>query len=457
MSSRRTTINAQSIDFTFTKKCRLEQAFGENRGLVGFGGYLRSEKDFTTRCCIQLTHGQDLLATAKNKFKIQSKKWNKVGIHKMINIDPKKHDGKISVKISMFANTAIGNVDFFGFEIGVINYYKDKTDLKVPFNQQTKIYLPEIYYFNTEEPFQTKPLEFDKHVWTEGKSVVLKSCNRCTRFLVIDYENQDNDIAFSRHCKSRAPCVHSTFAKYKVLEKQADFPAEVNDQIQMHYGYQLECRPCKKFYVNWPLNPLRNSTQHREDSLRRNAFEDLAGRILNRDWIFHQFRITNKKEFDEHIFMKFGKKCFNCELSMKDRGKMALDHTFPIAMLWPLDLTATCLCKVCNSSKGSKFPVDFYDKTKLKKLVTITKISEKKIMNRPVNVEVLKKLKTRVVWFFDEFLMKTDYQKIRHNKLTADNVYRSLLDVINQSGLDLDLVEEYRKKTGKTPKSITIR
>ena len=456
MNSKHTIFNAKNVDFTFKKECTLEQAFGENKGFIGFGGYLRSENDFMVKCCIGFTHNQDPSVTEKNEFQIRSKKWNKIGVHKMVNIDPKRQDGKIIVKISMVADTAIGGVDFFGFSAGTVDYYKDKTNLKMPFNQQTAIYLPEIYYFNIEEPFQIKPLEFDKYSWTDGGFVILKSCNRCARFLLIDYQNQDNDIAFSLHCKSRAPCVHSTFAKYKILEKQIDFPVELSHQIQMHYGYQLECRPCKKFYVNHSLNPLRNSTQHREDSLRRRAFEDLAASILNRRWIFHQFRINNKNEFDEYIFKKFNKKCFNCEQEMKMENEMALDHTFPISMLWPLDQTATCLCKTCNSSKGNKFPVDFYDENKLKMLAKIIGISEKNMLKRPVNVKILEKLKTCVVWFFDKFLMKKDYQKLRDGKLAADNVYRSLLDVIAQSGLELDLVKEYKRKTGTNPKSITI-
>ena len=73
-----------------------------------------------------------------------------------------------------------------------------------------------------------------------------------------------------------------------------------------------------------------------------------------------------------------------------------------------------------------------------------------------MNEEALKILKTRVVWFFDTFLMNNDYQKIRDGKLTADNIFRSLLDVIKKSSIKLDLISEYEKIKKRKPKSITI-
>jgi len=70
-----------------------------------------------------------------------------------------------------------------------------------------------------------------------------------------------------------------------------------------------------------------------------------------------------------------------------------------------------------------------------------------------VNHEVLKLLVDNVVWFYDEFLMQPDYQKVRDGIRTADKINDSLKRVI---GGEVDLVTEYRKKTGKYPKSVTI-
>ncbi len=54
---------------------------------------------------------------------------------------------------------------------------------------------------------------------------------------------------------------------------------------------------------------------------------------------------------------------------------MNLDHTRPLAFLWPLEGTATALCGDCNSKKSDKPPASFYDAAELKRLAGITTIS----------------------------------------------------------------------------------
>ena len=72
--------------------------------------------------------------------------------------------------------------------------------------------------------------------------------------------------------------------------------------FRQHFGFQLECKSCKKFFVNAALNPLRNSTQHREDSLRRRNIEILVDTLLENEWIYHKFRRAHKREFDQYIW-----------------------------------------------------------------------------------------------------------------------------------------------------------
>ena len=73
--------------------------------------------------------------------------------------------------------------------------------------------------------------------------------------------------------------------------------------------------------------------------------------------------------------------------------------------------------------------------------------------SRSVNQQVLDLLIKNVVWFYDEFLMQKDYQKVRDGILTADKINDSLKRVI---GGKVDLAAEYRKRTGRYPKSVTI-
>lgn len=450
-----TNIQTNKTEFNFKKKITLIKSFDNDSGFIAFGGYMYPEVDLSVEIILNFISSDGKNFSESKSLKIFGNRWNKIGVHKIFAIDKNSLTGILSSTLKIKSNLQISRIDFFGFELNVVDYYTNG-DLQASFHQQTNIYLPEIYYFKPEKIFEPTPVEYTQHLWTEKLCIFLKSCNRCARFLPIDFDMQENDLAFSLHCKSRSPCIHSTFATYKVLQNDCNVNVNSNNQIQAFYGYQLECKPCKKFYVNWPLNPLRNSTQHREDSLRRRAFEELVGKLFGKKWIFHTFRLDTGVEFDQHIFEKFGKKCFKCQKSLSSRKLMALDHTFPIAALWPLDESATCLCQTCNSSKGEKFPVDFYSNQQLCSLSRITGLPSNILKSKRVNIKALEKLKKESVWFFDVFLQQKDYQKVRKGKLTADNIYRSLLDVVKQSDMNLDLIKEYEKIKKTKPKSITI-
>ena len=132
---------------------------------------------------------------------------------------------------------------------------------------------------------------------------------------------------------------------------------------------------------------------------------------------------------------------------------MNLDHTMPLAYLYRLDETATCLCASHNSQKSDHFPVDYYTEDELLELSKITGLSLEKLHSREINNQVLQLLVDNVVWFYDEFLMNPDYQKVRDGILTADKINDSLKRVINGK---VDLAEEYKKVTGHYPNSVTI-
>ena len=77
--------------------------------------------------------------------------------------------------------------------------------------------------------------------------------------------------------------------------------------------------------------------------------------------------------------------------------------------------------------------------------------------SKQVNMEVVEKLRDNIVWFFDEFLKDKDYQKIRQGKLTADKIYAAIDRVLKDSNLDINLIDDYFKITGKYPKTINIK
>lgn len=348
-------------------------------------------------------------------------------------------------------------VDFFGLMLGAIEYdYLKNNDVYDAFLQKTHLYYPEIFY---KDPTQKTSFSLMQGLISKRKgiAIICKSCNRCSRFLPIDIDNEQNTLAFSNHCISRAPCSHASFSQYKVESGSEFASGKVRDGVAFsHYGHQLECIVCKKFFVNHPLNPMRDSTQHREDSLRRRAFEVLVTHLLNKRWIYHIYRLTNKKEFDVAIWEKFGKKCFNCSKPLKSPNEMDLDHTLPLCYLWPLDETATCLCSTCNSSKSDKFPLDFYSKTKRQELSKITKLPMEILDKRAINEVAVKELKNQIVWFFDEFLANKDYQKIRKGKKAADLTLHALQNVLLASNYKLNLIDLYKIRTERYPATVTL-
>jgi 5-methylcytosine-specific restriction endonuclease McrA len=91
-------------------------------------------------------------------------------------------------------------------------------------------------------------------------------------------------------------------------------------------------------------------------------------KLLGKDWVYHRFRQERDEEFDMHIWEKFGKRCFKCGKELQSPSEMDLDHTMPLAALWPLDEYATCLCSNCNSRKSDHYPVDFYTSDELRAL-----------------------------------------------------------------------------------------
>lgn len=444
--------------FTFKKeKVQLKKLFNKNYGIFAFGGYIFCEKNISITFDLSYMKNEKLFS---DKFDvaspINSNDWNSIGFHKEIELND--GDTLKNVIVNMHVTTTEnGYIDLISFDMNAINkeeFEDDKFD--VSFHQKTNMHIPHLYYLETELPIR-KYLISDQE-FTKGQLVVLKSCNRCGRFLPINIKNEIGTLAFSLHCKKLAPCTHSTFRAYEIqneVDKNelTNFGIKLEDnKVVAYYGHQLECKACKKFFVNMPLNPQRNAQQFREDGLRRRAIEVLINNLLQTNLIHFEFENKTKKEFVEYIWNKFDRKCFKCKKEL-ELNEIALDHTMPLAYLYRLDDTATCLCSSHNSQKSDTFPVDYYSEDELIELSKITGLSLEKLHSREINNQVLDLLIKNVVWFYDEFLMQPDYQKVRDGILTADKINDSLKRVI---GNKVDLAEEYKKITGHYPTSVTI-
>jgi len=475
--SRARSFNVESpgLDFEIQRSgCPLPEQFKRKSGLAGVGGYIKTTKDATVELELivhdALSH--ELLARQTNKVQAAKNKWIRFGIHAEVD-DAGLYEAvdlKATIKLTPHNKGPLKTTQLFGVNIDTVVAFSDR-DVRHLFDTKTNLYIPEVYYLKQDSDFLVEPVAIYGKVSSisAGEQVVLKACNRCERYLLIDVLDERQVLGFSNHCLQRAPCQHGAFSRF-VIENAALTEVDLrlrksivessgNQVVKVHYGYQLECRSCKKFTVNAPLNPLRSATQHREDSLRRRAFEQLVMHLLERDWIFFTYREKMGEEFDTHIWEKFGRCCFNCGKSLATSHDMDLDHTLPLNYLWPLDETATCLCSTCNSQKHDRFPFEFYqDKKKLELLAELTGLSKDLVVGpqKPINTEAVTRLKREIVWFFDEFLAHSDYQKVRDGKKAADLIVASLQRVFIESQVGWKLEDEYKRKTGKYPSSVTI-
>lgn len=273
--------------------------------------------------------------------------------------------------------------------------------------------------------------------------LILKSCNRCGRYLPINVSNERNQLSFTNHCVAahRRPCKHSTFSSLRNVDDKTDV-------IRLDYGYQLECRFCKKFEVNAAHNPQRSSGQMKEDGARRRAFEMLLAELYEgTPQLLYRHKFHS--ELADDVWKAFGKSCFNCGSSLATAREMHLDHTRPLAFLWPLDETATALCGSCNSQKRDRSPSEFYVKPgQLEQLSAITKIPLLDLQSPKPNESALAILLERLDWFFDVFLTRAEMTKERDGKITGELVVKALQRVLASSPLyrEVDLQAEYEKR-----------
>lgn len=451
-----------SVTFRFNRSSlKLVELFENGISIVAFGGYIFSTKKAVVSLDMSYSYeGQGYSFGEKWEEKIEAGNWANIGTHveQILNRESYIFDVTVDMKIT----SKKGNIlDFISFDFDVVakNEFLDKS-CAASFYQKTSMHIPYLYYLQSDLSFSTYLTSGQDFV--DGKRVVLKSCNRCGRYLPINIDNELNTLSFSLHCKKKAPCVHSTFRSYEIQNRSELRPSDLtglkieDNKVVSYYGHQLECKACKKFFVNAPLNPQRNAQQFKEDGLRRRAIEVLVNSLLNRNLVHFEFEHKTKKEFSKYIWKKFRKRCFKCGPDSKPIAleDMALDHTMPLACLYRLDETATCLCSSHNSQKSDNFPVDFYSEDELIRLSEITGLSLKQLHKRGINQEVLKLLVKNVVWFYDEFLMNSDYQKVRDGIRTADKINDSLKRVIAGK---VDLAEQYKKSVGHYPTSITLK
>ena len=433
----------QNIQVPLQKATKL---FGLDMAIFAMGGYFYS--DDTCTITFEIDYNGEITQNVKQ---LESGHFIKIGLDVEIPFSTINPTDKIIAIIKIQSEGAI-TLNYWLFDSNFIDSdYFQKNDVYAQYNNSKKVIcFPEQFYGNGN--FALKDSK-------KGVPFILKSCNRCQRFLPINHINERIHLSFTNHCSTKAPCTHGNFSNYKIVETDltveelADFMNSEqtvfhlkDDSVISYFGHQLECKACKKFFVNAALNNKRSSSQHREDSLRRRAFEGLILRLINQDWIYHTYRVNNKnKEFDQSIWEKFDKKCFKCKKEIESPRKMDLDHTMPLVYLYNLDETATCLCKTCNGSKSDSFPADFYTNDELIELSKLVSLPLKVLKSKKPNQIVVDLLQQNIVWFFEEFLAFDEFHKERDGKKAVDSICHSLQKVVNKSNNPFDLTEAYQK------------
>jgi 5-methylcytosine-specific restriction endonuclease McrA len=275
----------------------------------------------------------------------------------------------------------------------------------------------------------------------------LKQCNRCARFLPINTDNERITLSFSNHCVAHRPCKHKGFGRLvNVLNKQ---------EVKLDYGYQLECRFCKKFTVNAAHNKQRTPAQMKEDGARRRHIEPLLRELTGRDEKL-LYRCLNGVELTDAVWKTFKGKCFKCGIRLASKKEMQLDHTRPLALLWPIDGSATALCKSCNNKKRDRPPSEFYQGAgQLERLSALTGISLHELSDPTPNIAAVEALKGRLDWFFDDFLHRPELERIRDGKTAGELLVKALQKTINKCPKrnQFDLAGEFaRRRTAKQRK-----
>jgi hypothetical protein len=189
----------------------------------------------------------------------------------------------------------------------------------------------------------------------EGSPIHLKKCSYCGRFLPVD-PTRLGALAFHKH----------------------------NAKLTNH---QNECRAFKKWRINDQFNPIRTKDQLHESSVitrERKLF-------LREPEILQRIKERTGAGLKSKVWERFGRKCFRCDeqVALED---YQLDHTRPLAYLWPIDDHATCLCATCNNEKKEKFPVEFYSAQQLARLSRITGLAVAELRKKQLNEQELARI-----------------------------------------------------------------
>jgi len=188
----------------------------------------------------------------------------------------------------------------------------------------------------------------------------------------------------------------------------------------------------------------------KEDAARRRHFELLVEH-LGGGTPQLRYRHETGRELADDVYARFAGKCFNCGRELPPDGSWHLDHTRPLALLWPLDASATALCRDCNSQKRDRIPGDFYSTAKLEQLSQLTGVPVQDLTAPTPNMEIVTMFLANLQWFFDVFLLSADMTRVHDGKVAGEVLVKALQKVLERcrGGAPIDLVAEYENRRAR--------
>jgi len=372
-----------------------------NISFLGVGGYGLCDKDADVIFTVTLPSGKEESRTIHC-----SKQWTRIGFAIAAT-----ETGTVRLKVAAAKGTKV--ISFWGLSCGPLSLpeivLKQGAATLEVLNSDLS---PEGLYLPHAEALEVDPEEEE---WKEAKQrddvgpeISLKKCAYCQRLLPIDSQ-RPSALAFHKH----------------------------NAKATRH---QNECRACKKWRINNNFNPKRTTDQLHESSVitrERKLF-------LRESSIIKKIKDRAGAGLKSIVWKRFGRKCFRCGEAVA-LSKFQLDHTRPMAYLWPIDNHATCLCSECNNHKKDRFPVDVYSREELKRLSGITHLSVKELSKKELNRTELARILGDIELFarqWDPRMFNATARKIRELQSGVDlfavlkkknaMLHREIVDFLSQ-------------------------
>ena len=203
--SGRLVIKKNLFKISFLRKDVVVQPLFKNKkGILYFGAYIKPQCNLELNLNLKFNIKLSSQSVTRTML-VYANQWNKVGILLDIKLIKPIKISLIECNFKISSTTKeIGALDFFGINLGAIDYsYFIENKIEDIFYEKVNIYIPEISYQSYDHVIHINsnpPLKF-----SDGGPVVIKSCNRCSRFLPIDALNERNTLSFSNHCVKKVP------------------------------------------------------------------------------------------------------------------------------------------------------------------------------------------------------------------------------------------------------------